>query len=615
MATDPRIFSILDDLEGVTYETSFRIPPLQDPLPFIPSRRPPPLEPIARVNDGTRNATAKLGSRANALAKARLIGDDDSPNAYKRAKAIEAANAKPGDSTQEARKRQKLDFVQLPEPTTRSKASKPLSFKPVPVLLNELHEPPPSAALFPPITPTVQHEESQEPRLDDSSQHAIKVQAHSGLDSSSKLETALEIEQHGRAKRVCLRGRRNWTDEETEDLLKGVSIYGIGKWKKILHHEGFTFHPERTTVDLKDRLVLRFLLQYQLNSPFSYRTCRLNEERALERQASGKTKAKPTNASVESIKPRVAVSVSFTAVRCKSPKDSSSKGPRTPEEQSFSIFTPQSFSQTTSSPRIRKDAADKDGRNKMVAPRWTHEEDTNLSKGYQKYGFQWTAITKDPDMKLSHRTGAQVRDRFRLKFPAHYQASIPLPLPEVAKRVPRVKTGQPTRNVRRSLEPQNKKAGGSRSGTPQAQFRFIVHDPRKPPGSGKDQANCTTLADNEASSRSKTGTESSELSLHIERDAFSALNVQPLPDPDPTSSSESTASASQSTGERSRQSSAEAEEARHLGILGLLNDEDEQSSRLPPFKYPFDDDWGGGSVTLPPLLWEDIASRPIFDLE
>ena len=61
--------------------------------------------------------------------------------------------------------------------------------------------------------------------------------------------------------------------------------------------------------------------------------------------------------------------------------------------------------------------------------------------------------------------------------------------------------------------------------------------------------------------------------------------------------------------------SAEAEEARNLGILGLLNDEDTQGSRLPSFKYAFEDDWGSNNVTLPPLLWEDMASRPIFDLE
>ena len=43
------------------------------------------------------------------------------------------------------------------------------------------------------------------------------------------------------------------------------------------------------------------------------------------------------------------------------------------------------------------------------------------------------------------------------------------------------------------------------------------------------------------------------------------------------------------------------------GILGLLNDEVEDG------RPSFHDDWGDN--TLPPLLWEDMATRPMFDLE
>ena len=613
MSTDPRIFSLVDDLEGLPFDSAFRIPPLQDPIPFIPSYRPSPLEPIARVNDGTRNATAKLSSRPNALAEAKPIGEDESASPYQRNKAAEAVSTKTTSSGQEARKRQKLDFVQLPEPKARSKANKPPSFRPVPVLLNELHEPPPSAALFPPITPTVLHDGDGQLRPDESQPHDMSGQAQPRQNNARKIEVAPERQQQqGRAKRVCLRGRRNWTDEETEDLLKGVGIYGIGKWKKILHHDGFSFHPERTTVDLKDRSVSLLQLSYRLDRSFRYRTCRLNEERALERQASGRAKTKPAGVPAENAS-KVTPLPLAGAESCKTPN---TKKPRTPSDQSFSIFTPQSFSQSALSPRTRKDSVDKDGKNKMAAPRWTLEEDANLSKGYQKYGFQWTAITKDPDMKLNHRTGAQVRDRFRLKFPAHYQASVPLPLPEVAKKAPRAGVAQSAEDDGQTLGSQDKHMRRSVSKTPPSgQFTFIVHDPSKPSDQERTRAPRVTSVDTEQSSKAQSASKKSELSLHIERDVFHGLNVQPLPDPDPAPSSESTPPASPTTGGRSRQTSAEAEDARHLGILGLLNDEDEQNSRLPPFKYPFDDDWGGSSVTLPPLLWEDIASRPIFDLE
>ena len=47
-------------------------------------------------------------------------------------------------------------------------------------------------------------------------------------------------------------------------------------------------------------------------------------------------------------------------------------------------------------------------------------------------------------------------------------------------------------------------------------------------------------------------------------------------------------------------------------ITNILNDEDECNRPSASFR---DDDWGE-SVTLPPLLlWEDMATRPMFDLE
>ncbi|KAJ2599260.1 hypothetical protein GGF39_002303 [Coemansia sp. RSA 1721] len=48
------------------------------------------------------------------------------------------------------------------------------------------------------------------------------------------------------------RAARKWTEEETENLLKGCSKYGVGAWKKILDDSSFTFN-NRTSVDLKDR--------------------------------------------------------------------------------------------------------------------------------------------------------------------------------------------------------------------------------------------------------------------------------------------------------------------------------------------------------------------------
>ena len=42
-----------------------------------------------------------------------------------------------------------------------------------------------------------------------------------------------------------------WTHTETENLLKGVKMFGVGKWAQILHH--FDFASHRKAISLKDK--------------------------------------------------------------------------------------------------------------------------------------------------------------------------------------------------------------------------------------------------------------------------------------------------------------------------------------------------------------------------
>ena len=221
---------------------SLRIPPLQDPFPTpsVTSDRPSPLEPNARVNANIVNETAKLTGRRKALAEAKPIG------------APEPSDLRPIQIV--PRKRRKLydheriaDFVQLPKPTAKAKEDKPPPFQPISVL-NELHEPPPSAALFPPITPSATQDEQD--RILSSELLSINIHAKGEPRRRKRRETS----DHGPpARRVYLRPRMKWTEEETDQLLKGVAIYGVGKWKKILLHPEFSFQKGRTPVDLKDR--------------------------------------------------------------------------------------------------------------------------------------------------------------------------------------------------------------------------------------------------------------------------------------------------------------------------------------------------------------------------
>lgn len=157
------------------------------------------------------------------------------------------------------RKRQKLydhehviaDFVQLPKPKTSAKEDKLPPFHPVSIL-NELHEPPPSAALFPPITPGARPDEQEWK----AGTEAPKKDLAEGKPALAKKPA---LNKHGKndkplPKRVCLRPQRvKWSEAEISQLVKGVAIYGMGKWKKILHHPEFEFQNGRTPVDLKDR--------------------------------------------------------------------------------------------------------------------------------------------------------------------------------------------------------------------------------------------------------------------------------------------------------------------------------------------------------------------------
>ena len=219
-----------------------RIPPLQDPFPApsASSDRPLPLEPNARINANVVNEATKLTGRRKALAEAKLIGAPESND-------LQPIQVAP-------RKRRKLydheriaDFVQLPKPTTKTKEDKPPPFQPISVL-NELHEPPPSAALFPPITPSATQDE----------QDRILLTELPGINIQTKTEPKRRKPRDSSssgppARRVYLRPRMKWTEEETDQLLKGVAIYGVGKWKKILLHPEFSFQKGRTPVDLKDR--------------------------------------------------------------------------------------------------------------------------------------------------------------------------------------------------------------------------------------------------------------------------------------------------------------------------------------------------------------------------
>ena len=108
-------------------------------------------------------------------------------------------------------------------------------------------------------------------------------------------------------------------------------------------------------------------------------------------------------------------------------------------------------------------------------PRWTEEQDMAMASGYEKYGFRWTTIAQDPELGLGHRTGPQIRDRFRVKFPAHYQESVPLPLPEPWNRAPRKKSETASKPTSSKTSRAARTAANDETGEPSPPLEVVIH--------------------------------------------------------------------------------------------------------------------------------------------
>lgn len=190
------------------------------------------------------------------------------------------------------------EHLQLPVPQTQNE-KKPPPFGPF-AILNGLNEPPPNAALFPPIEPgslppiltrptieselvvSEKHIEKQadkrelrleeildpnsldrsnvdyaeEPKLDqplanDHSRSAGKPPVDNSDNPADKpvdADEPLSPKTRGRSRKNL----RRWTEQETTDLLKGVVKCGIGNWTAILQQPELKFN-KRSAANLKDR--------------------------------------------------------------------------------------------------------------------------------------------------------------------------------------------------------------------------------------------------------------------------------------------------------------------------------------------------------------------------
>lgn len=515
---------------------SLRIAPLREPVSSRTLSAPSPLEPNA---SGARESTSvntppSAGVGRSASAKTSLPTVNEFLNAARSDKPEHAAEgpsnveqqpprpilpafvnlralerfpfASPfdDDALLGKRKRRRVDLqpdsfnehLQLPIPQAQ-KEQRPPPFGPF-AILNGLNEPPPNAAILPPIeagsisqlltkpargdvavdagslasstgAPVDVHaverregriedllgasldenDDDDVPDHDDAEGPTRNIQSaiHEKLSYFDKVhtptpdgDTPLSPKSRGRSRKNL----RKWTEEETNDLLRGAVKCGIGNWTAILAQPELKFN-KRTASNLKDR--------FRVCCPWAYRASDPNEatKQLRDMLANNLLKAQsqtPDDAARQMPPPRPSLatvgSQSSSGSSSTSLSSSSSHRPSTSSMSSgMSVSTPDPEYSGTNTPQqtpplgaspsgptpsqptlesLGIPEAHVANKTKRRSRRpFTTAEDEALLKGYAVHGFQWTLIQQDSRLNLGHRRATDLRDRFRTKFPHAYR--------------------------------------------------------------------------------------------------------------------------------------------------------------------------------------------------
>ncbi|KAF7913947.1 uncharacterized protein EAF01_000353 [Botrytis porri] len=427
---EPRLMSILnnDASEAITNSPSLELPPLHDRNILQTSHRPLILEPnagtrsgepssqvsqhsssIAPIDDnevnyrdseeGLRSGNAGMGKEISALE--RTLGSS-SPQSLRKILDDNTGNARPlHPKKQQHRENGNDEFVQLPRPPKKQRSNKQV----VPPIIIGLHEPPPQAALFPPIASSSFYDSHGRNTL-----NALAPQVtatREGLEAdgviASTTQEVLGQKASTKKKRKEVKTRKKWTKHETNNLLLGVHKYGVGKWMDILEDSSFTFN-DRSGVDLKDR----------------FRTCCPEEFRARSRNS----ESYQNDAKAESTKeqPKTEL-VTF---------DPLTRNFMTGENQEADETVSKSGSNPRRKPRnhrrkitdlqelgIKGPFKQSDRRKKRP---FSSQDDRAIREGYDIYGPAWTRIQRDPQFNLQDRQPTDLRDRFRNKHPELFRS-------------------------------------------------------------------------------------------------------------------------------------------------------------------------------------------------
>ncbi|KAF1934233.1 uncharacterized protein M421DRAFT_116538 [Didymella exigua CBS 183.55] len=320
-----------------------------------------------------------------------------------------------------------VSLIQLPKPpqAPRRPAKRPR----IPPLLQGLHQPPPlppKNKLFPPISersglgsevgdrfsltsafpssgteelakaPASPEKRSEPASVDvgqpestcDAPIAPLDQETSNGNISDPSLATLTASRRQTKVKTA--RKRTKWTQKETEDLLIGVSRFGIGRWKQILESADLHFQG-RTAVDLKDR----------------FRVCRPGEglkarKGAVPEKARAASSTDTTQASSEATRP---AAEKAPMQRGTSAQQASMEDEGTNDQASTKragVYGPFMKSQR----RARRE--------------FSGEDDKNLLKGFKRHGAVWHAMRDDVELGFGMRHATDLRDRFRIRYPERF---------------------------------------------------------------------------------------------------------------------------------------------------------------------------------------------------
>lgn len=469
---------LLDDpllhLPDLPPRADVRIPPLRDPFPSRALTVPSPLEPNA-PGDKQIQGAVKLGSSKNVSKSQRTtpkitpadvisardtkkpdiaisaLVDSGSTNQLPRLLPPSFVNLAAVENNSSSQswlpecpppKRMKLDqdyhaeYLQLPKPRQKETSKRvPL----LPTIVNGIHEPPPNAALLPPMEleevkamlagisePVLLPPEKMLNPAEPEGQVPISQDKLKPLDTTAEVARAKDQPPSPPSKPP--RTWKKWSDEETQHLLKGVAKHGAGKWKEICADSEFKFR-DRRPMDLKDRFRICFPgTGKEKNGDTSSNNMGSVFPHGPEYTPNDHTSTGPTN---------------ITQSDSLAPRDPS-QDRHVPSASSNVSMTVPAILQTPSADIA---AVIKSRSNQRIRKLWTEEEHQNLVRGFAKHGYQWTTIRNDSELNLSHRKATDIRDKFRSLFPQQYME---------AESGPPISSRKPSNNNAHVKVPKNK---------------------------------------------------------------------------------------------------------------------------------------------------------------